>query len=179
MHHPHSTTPTPTDEQLASLDMAMTGQSFKIVAYAGAGKTTTLRLISENLRGRGLYLAFNKAIATEAQGKFPPNVRCQTFHSLAYRHVNRDITAKINLPRLTPSRLAAELDLTAISTERIIDGIKKPVTLTPAKLANIISESITTFCKTSSAYPAPRHITAPSWMDEADASRLRDALSRL
>ena len=82
MHHPHSTTPTPTDEQLASLDMAMTGQSFKIVAYAGAGKTTTLRLISENLRGRGLYLAFNKAIATEAQGKFPPNVRCQTFHSL-------------------------------------------------------------------------------------------------
>lgn len=176
MHHPHSTTPTPTDEQLASLDMAMTGQSFKIVAYAGAGKTTTLRLISENLRGRGLYLAFNKAIATEAQGKFPPNVRCQTFHSLAYRHVNRDITAKINLPRLTPSRLAAELDLTAISTERIIDGIKKPVTLTPAKLANIISESITTFCKTSSAYPAPRHITAPSWMSEADANELQQTL---
>ena len=54
--------PTPTKEQLAALDMAKTGQSFKIVAYAGAGKTTTLKLISENLRGRGLYLAFNKPL---------------------------------------------------------------------------------------------------------------------
>ena len=62
---------TPTDEQLSALTMAMTGDSFKIVAYAGAGKTTTLKLISENLRGRGLYLAFNKSIANEAQGKFP------------------------------------------------------------------------------------------------------------
>lgn len=168
--------PTPTEEQLAALDMAKTGQSFKIVAYAGAGKTTTLKLISENLRGRGLYLAFNKAIATEAQQKFPPNVRCQTFHSLAFRHVSRDVTAKISLPRLTPSRLASELGLGAISTERLVDGIKKPVTLTPAKLANIISEAITTFCKTSSAYPAPRHITAPSWMSESDAEALQMTL---
>ena len=41
---------TPTDEQLSALTMAMTGDSFKIVAYAGAGKTTTLKLISENVR---------------------------------------------------------------------------------------------------------------------------------
>lgn len=168
--------PTPTKEQLAALDMAKTGQSFKIVAYAGAGKTTTLKLISENLRGRGLYLAFNKAIAHDAQNKFPPNIRCQTFHSLAFRHVNRDVTAKISLPRLTPSRLANELGLRAISTERVIDGIKKPVTLTPAKLANIVSEAITTFCKTSSAYPAPRHITAPNWMSDTDAKMLQQTL---
>lgn len=168
--------PMPTDEQLAALEMARTGQSFKIVAYAGAGKTTTLKLISENLRGRGLYLAFNKAIATEAQGKFPPNVRCQTFHSLAFRHISRDITAKISLPRLTPARLASELDLQPIVSERLVDGVKKSVTLTPVKLANIIGEAMTTFCKTSSAYPAPRHITAPSWMDAADATRLQEML---
>ncbi|OOR91946.1 DNA helicase [Moraxella caviae] len=169
----HATPHTPTAEQIAALEMAMTGQSFKIVAYAGAGKTTTLSLISNNLRGRGLYLAFNKAIATEAQGKFPRNVRCQTFHSLAYRHVSRDITAKVSLPRLTPSRLAADLDLSAISVERTVDGIKKAVTLTPAKLANIVSEAVTNFCKTSSTYPAPRHITPPSWLSDADSERLR------
>ena len=167
---------TPTDEQIGALEMAQTGESFKIVAYAGAGKTTTLKLISENLRGRGLYLAFNKAIANEAQGKFPPNVRCQTFHSLAFRHVSRDVTAKISLPRLTPSRLAAELNLKPIGAERRIDGVVKSVTLTPAKLANIISESITNFCKTSSAYPAPRHILAPSWMDAADSAQLQQIL---
>lgn len=166
----------PTDEQLSALNMAMTGDSFKIVAYAGAGKTTTLKLISENLRGRGLYLAFNKSIASEAQGKFPPNVKCQTFHSLAYRHVPRGITAKVSLPRLTPARLATELGLTAIEVERSFDGVKKSVVLTPAKLANIISEAIITFCKTSSAYPAPRHITPPSWLSDADKVRLQELL---
>ena len=45
----------PTDEQLNALNMAMDHKSFKVVAYAGAGKTTTLKLIGERLRGtRGL-----------------------------------------------------------------------------------------------------------------------------
>lgn len=170
------TTYTPTAEQMAALEMAKTGDSFKIVAYAGAGKTTTLKLISENLRGRGLYLAFNKSIANEAQGKFPTNVRCQTFHSLAFRHVPRNITAKVSLPRLTPARLASELGLTPIEVARNFDGVKKPVILTPAKLANIISEAITTFCKTSSSYPAPRHITPPSWLSDDDKTRLQELL---
>ena len=61
----------PTDEQLNALNMAMDHKSFKVVAYAGAGKTTTLKLIGERLRGRGLYLAFNKAIPT-MRGKNSP-----------------------------------------------------------------------------------------------------------
>lgn len=166
----------PTDEQLSALNMAMTGDSFKIVAYAGAGKTTTLSLISQNLRGRGLYLAFNKAIASEAQGRFPPNVRCQTFHSLAFRHVPRNITAKVSLPRTPPSKLAEELRLTPIQVERTIDGIKKPVVLSASKLASLISDAITTFCKTSSAYPALRHITPPAWLSDADKVRLQELL---
>ncbi|MFL1732697.1 UvrD-helicase domain-containing protein [Moraxella oculi] len=167
---------TPTNEQLTALEMAKTGQSFKIVAYAGAGKTTTLKLISENMRGQGLYLAFNKAIANEAQGKFPTNIRCQTFHSLAFRHVPRNITTKISLPRLTPSKLAAELNLQAIEVERTIDGVVKPVLLTASKLANIVSEGLMNFCKTDSAYPAPRHIKPPSWLGQADGERLRELL---
>lgn len=167
---------TPTDEQQSALDMAMLGGSFKVVAYAGAGKTTTLKLISENLRGRGLYLAFNKSIANEAQGKFPSNVRCQTFHSLAFRHVSRDITAKVSLPRLTPARLAKELNLSSIEVQRSVDGINKPVVLTPEKLANMVSEAVSTFCKTSSGYPAPRHITPPTWLSDTDKARLQELL---
>ncbi|MDO4897481.1 MAG: UvrD-helicase domain-containing protein [Moraxella sp.] len=167
---------TPTNEQLSALNMAMTGQSFKIVAYAGAGKTTTLKLVSDNLRGRGLYLAFNKSIASEAQGKFAPHVKCQTFHSLAFRHVNRGVTAKISLPKLTPTRLAEELKLPPIQVERVLNGVKKSVVLSPAKLANLISDAITTFCKTSSEYPAPRHITPPSWLSDTDKARLQEFL---
>lgn len=166
----------PTDEQLSALDMAMTGETFKIVAYAGAGKTSTLKLISDNLRGRGLYLAFNKSIASEAQSKFSPNVKCQTFHSLAFRHLPREITAKVSLPKLTPARLAEELKLSALEVQRQVDGVTKTVILTPAKLASIISEALTTFCKTSSAYPAPRHITPPSWLSDTDKARLQELL---
>jgi hypothetical protein len=42
----------PTEEQLAALNMARDHKSFQVVAYAGAGKTTTLKLIGERLRGR-------------------------------------------------------------------------------------------------------------------------------
>lgn len=167
---------TPTDEQLSALDMALTGQSFKVVAYAGAGKTSTLKLISQNMRGQGLYLAFNKAIATDAQGKFPANVKCQTFHSLAFRHVPRNITAKVSLPRTPPAKLAQELKLAPLQVERVMDGIKKPVMLSPSKLAGMISDAITTFCKTSSSYPAPRHITPPSWLSDNDKLRLQELL---
>ncbi|MBD3727543.1 MAG: DNA helicase, partial [Moraxella osloensis] len=54
----HSPTQRPTGEQQQAVDMALTRQSFKVVAYAGAGKTTTLNLIGNQLRGRGIYLAF-------------------------------------------------------------------------------------------------------------------------
>ena len=168
--------PRPTDEQLNALQMAQHGDSFKIVAYAGAGKTTTLTLISEHLSGRGLYLAFNKSIATEAQSKFAPHVKCQTFHSLAFRHVDRDITAKLALPRLTPARLADELKLPTLTVERSFDGVARTVTLSPVKLANMVSEGLNTFCKTSSSYPAPRHITPPDWLNDTDKATLQQVL---
>lgn len=166
----------PTDEQLAALQMAQTGNSFKIVAYAGAGKTSTLKLISEHKQGRGLYLAFNKAIANDAQSKFPPNVRCQTFHSLAFRHVHRAITAKISLPKLTATRLADELKLSPIELTRNVNGVNKPTLLTKAKLGAIISDAITTFCKTSANFPAPRHLTLPSWIQPDDAKQVQELL---
>lgn len=94
----------PTDEQLSAITQAQQGQSFKVIAYAGTGKTTTLQMISQSLQHRkGIYLAFNKSIANEAQQKFHHHVDCRTFHSLAYRSVPRYITDKLRLPRLSLS----------------------------------------------------------------------------
>ena len=65
----------PTKEQLDAMDLANTHCSFKISAYAGAGKTSTLKLIGQTLSDKnGLYLAFNKSIAEEAGTKFDNNV---------------------------------------------------------------------------------------------------------
>jgi len=75
----------PTPEQLQAKELACTGGHLKINAFAGAGKTSTLELITEALfHKKILYLAFNKSIADESAKKFPYNVTCKTSHSLAY-----------------------------------------------------------------------------------------------
>lgn len=57
-----------------------------VEAAAGSGKTTTLVDYANHWRDkRGLYLAFNKDIASHAQHRFPPWVRAQTTHSYAYK----------------------------------------------------------------------------------------------
>ena len=59
--------PKATYEQAIAIDNGRLGQSFKVIAYAGTGKTTTLQMISDAMpERRGMYLAFNKAIAGEA-----------------------------------------------------------------------------------------------------------------
>jgi len=67
--------------------------NIKINAVAGSGKTTT---VIEYARARPkhskmLYLAFNKSVRLEASKKFTEkglhNVRVETAHSLAYKHI--------------------------------------------------------------------------------------------
>ncbi|UQB43210.1 ATP-dependent helicase [Thiomicrospira microaerophila] len=75
-----------TPEQCLIIKAALAGESFKVPAFAGASKTTTLKGVAEHLTfKRILYLAFNKAIADEARQLFPNWVECRTAHSLAYR----------------------------------------------------------------------------------------------
>lgn len=57
----------------------------KVNAVAGAGKTTLLVGIAEEVKPKtGMYLAYNKSIATESKAKFPKSIDCRTTHSLAY-----------------------------------------------------------------------------------------------
>lgn len=77
----------PTEEQSAIIQTANGRpiESLKISAYAGTGKTSTLFQVAQATRRRGLYLAFNKRNAEEAQAKFPDHIECRTTHSLAFR----------------------------------------------------------------------------------------------
>lgn len=76
----------PTPEQQVAIEIAESGKTMKLLAFAGAGKTSTLVFVAKalgKLGKKGLYLAFNKDIATEANSKMPKNVRAKTFHSMA------------------------------------------------------------------------------------------------
>src|ERR1700726_4810415 len=61
------------------------GALIVVNAYAGSGKSTTLRLLAEaNRRQKFLYLCFNKTVAEAARQTFPDNVRVSTMHGVAY-----------------------------------------------------------------------------------------------
>ena len=74
-----------TDEQEVALSMSKENGWLKVEAMAGSGKTTMLNVISTlGLSNKKcLYIAFNKAIVSEAESAFPRNVTCKTTHSLA------------------------------------------------------------------------------------------------
>jgi superfamily I DNA/RNA helicase len=78
--------------QEAIFEFAQNGTGNGIVkAVAGSGKTTTIVEAISRLKGTTLFLAFNKTIATELQGR---GVNARTFHSLCYSPVLRYAGAK-------------------------------------------------------------------------------------
>lgn len=88
----------PTEEQVLAKDMVLKEMVSKINAIAGAGKTSSLAYIADNLVVPSLYLAFNKAMADEAKGKFPDHVECLTTHALAYRVFGKTLQHKLKRP---------------------------------------------------------------------------------
>lgn len=139
----------PTNEQIKAIDIAHTKSSFKISAYAGAGKTSTLKLIGDKLApNKGLYLAFNKNIAEEAAGNFSRNVDCKTFHSMAFNSTPKHITEKLNYNRLLPKTMSEMFDLRDynIPLER---DIQKSDNCTPYDQAMILTRALDFFCRST------------------------------
>lgn len=72
--------------QLEAIEAASdSGGPLKIVAYAGSGKTSTLKGLGERHADKvGLYVAFNSSAAQDARSRMPANIECRTFHSLGW-----------------------------------------------------------------------------------------------
>lgn len=92
-------TPTPQQASCIAAAVDTTIKLLKIEACAGAGKTSTLVMMAENLPVTSLYLAFNKVTATEGSEKFPKHVTCKTTHSVAYAAFGRLLAAADKLSR--------------------------------------------------------------------------------
>lgn len=89
-----------TPEQRTILAKSPT-QSFKVVAGAGCGKTSTLVMYSEQWgQYKGLYLAFNAAIARDARARFGRQIQARTAHSYAFTDLNiRALEGERLIPR--------------------------------------------------------------------------------
>lgn len=99
----------PTEEQQAARDVFAAGRDLALVAGAGTGKTSTLILMGAVTRRRGLYVAFNRAIAEDARGRFGSNVECRTAHSLAFRAVGHHYRERLNASARIPAKQTARM----------------------------------------------------------------------
>ena len=88
-----------TQEQKAIVDHITVNEGLTMVsAVAGAGKTTLLVNIANTItHTSGLYMAYNKKIATEAKTRFPSTTHCCTTHSFAYGPTVVDHKLKLGL----------------------------------------------------------------------------------
>ena len=88
-----------TQEQEDVVDYIQNAKGKELIlidSVAGSGKTTLLRAIADKIGlKKGMYLAYNKAIATSSGKKFPGNIACKTTHSLAYRATVMPLKLKI------------------------------------------------------------------------------------
>ncbi|MCD6435722.1 MAG: ATP-dependent helicase [Clostridiales bacterium] len=83
-------------EQLEIVKAVQNNKLVKVNACAGSGKTSVLVSIANTINPtNGIYLAYNKAIATEASRKFPKSIVCKTTHSLAYQNTIKPFNLKV------------------------------------------------------------------------------------
>jgi thymidine kinase len=141
-----------TDEQLIAVEKFRTGRPLKIAAFAGAGKTTTLRMLAESRPSRGAYLAFNKSIATEAQEKFPKSVDCRTTHSIAFRAV---MPSYQSMPKMTKTMLAKQLAEVMGYKSRIF---RAAIRLDGVHQAHLVLNTVKRFCHSADLDFTAEHV---------------------
>jgi len=165
-----------TDEQANAVDLFKSSRSLKISAFAGTGKTSTLTAIANSSQKSGLYLAFNKNIATEASTKFSRSVDCRTMHSLAFRAVPSMYRG--NTPKLTQS-------LQGNQVARLLDMKETAfgnITLRPSSLAFLVVKTVQRFCHSGDEELVVEHVPVTGKLQLLDPmfrGEFKDYVSKL
>jgi hypothetical protein len=165
----------PTEEQQRARDAFAAGGDLAVVAGAGTGKTSTLVLMAEATRKRGLYLAFNKAIAVDAGRRFDRNVQCRTAHSLAFAATGGEYKDRLSSSARIPAAQTARL--LGITRDLDIDS----ATITRAHQARLVMGMVRRFCYSTDVELMARHMEpvnglAPQAADYLAAFLLRYAV---
>ncbi|MFF2654551.1 UvrD-helicase domain-containing protein [Streptomyces sp. NPDC058045] len=160
----------PTAEQERARDEFVGGNDLALVAGAGTGKTSTLAMMGSATGKQGMYIAFNKSIATEAQHRFGSNVRCRTSHSLAYQTVGAAFRDRLAASGHMPlKRTAALLGLTG----DLAIGKRRLKATTQARL---VMEMVQRFCFSTDEQVAARHLGRVNGLDDRGGQFLAETL---
>ena len=165
---------TPTPEQQQAVEFATAREDLTIEALAGTGKTTTLEMIGRAMTGKqGSYIAFNKAIVTDAALRFPGNVSCSTAHSLAYKAVGYKFRSRLSAERQLFREVAKILN---INQELEIELSSTPITLSVGEQVGMVKGTVDNFCKGGSEEIQSHHIPVQKIM-QPWASPFRKAVA--
>ena len=160
----------PTDEQKKAIELFQTGESLVIEAGAGTGKTSTLEMMADVSGGIGQYTAFNKAICDDASKRFPPSVKCNTAHSLAFRSVGHKYKGRLGAPRMRSEDIAS---LLGIYPFRVETGEGRSKRLAAGFLASWVMRGIENFCQSADEFPSAKHFPKIDGIDFPDVSGKR------
>lgn len=167
---------TPTEEQAAILEVAsQPGLTVLVIgAGAGAGKTSTLKMLESILPGRGQYTAFNTSLVAESKAKFQ-KAKCNTTHSLAFGSVGRQYAHRLGGNRVRSDQVAAMLGIGSMTVtvpdpSGKLDENDKPVVLSkvlqPGFLASQIMQAIRKFCQSADREITKQHFKQIAGIDK-------------
>ncbi|GAB6064931.1 UvrD-helicase domain-containing protein [Aquifex pyrophilus] len=129
-----------TEEQKDIIKSFRETQKMKVNAYAGTGKTTTLRALAEVFsRKRFLVLTFNRSIAQELKAKMPKNCIVMTIHSLAFSFL--------------PDKLKKRL----VNRKIFVDELINLLGIEPLK-ANFVKDAFEAFCNSVYLKVSPQNL---------------------
>lgn len=142
----------PTKEQQVVIDSVV--GSFKVlilIAGAGTGKTSSLRMVADNMPGNGQYTAFNNSLVADSASKFQgTTVACNTTHSLAFRAIGAKYAHRLGGQRIKSDRVAGILGIKEFTCQ-LPPVDDKPVTkrLPPGLLASYVMGAVKKFCQSA------------------------------
>lgn len=147
----------PTDQQIAIMDTAKSGANMVIEAGAGCGKTSTLQMIASHTGAQGLFVAFNRAVADDAQKKLQgTRTQARNTHRLAYAWAAGHPTASVVIKKLnSTSRANSSMIASRMNVGKL--RLKKDFSLTGAAQVALARETLENFMRSGDEKITSRH----------------------
>lgn len=169
----------PTAEQQKILDAAVKAPPVLVIeAGAGTGKTSSLRMLADVLKGNGQYTAFNSALVGESKEKFQgTRVSANTTHSLAFRSEGKRFSKRLNGGRVRSDQVAVMLGLKSFKVSMGGEGNDaKEKTLSASYLAGQVLGAIKRYCQSAEQEVELNHFRYIDGIDapDSDGGRVYD-----
>ncbi len=149
-------------EQRQVVDLALTGLNVICVAGAGTGKTTTLKAIAQEHRGRGLYMAFNAAVRDEARKKFAgTGVRVMTTHGLAFKDFGAPLQDRMETGLRNWNHVAPHLNVRnaiSLSSSDYVEGAFPLKKIPVRSLIGMAKETLKAFTRSADFEMTLQHV---------------------